>query len=160
MAEKETKEILLTKAGYEEKAKELEYLQSTKREEIAERLKQAIAFGDLSENSEYDDAKDEQAHVERRISELEYILRHARVIEETDGNVVSLGSRVLIRELSRNREITMTLVDSSEANRKEMKISKDSPVGMAILGKEVGTTVKVDAPSGTLKYEIVEILKD
>ena len=158
MVEKETKEILLTREGLKKMQDELAYLTSTKREEMAERIKQAIAFGDLSENSEYDDAKQEQAFVEGRILQLEQTLRYARVMDENENaNAVSLGNRVFIREKKSGREMEVILVDSLEANLKEKKISKDSPVGQAILGHEVGETVKVDAPSGVLDYEILKV---
>ncbi len=158
MVEKETKEILLTREGLKKMQDELAYLTSTKREEMAERIKQAIAFGDLSENSEYDDAKQEQAFVEGRILQLEQTLRYARVMDENENaNAVSLGNRVFIREKKSGREMEVILVDSLEANLKEKKISKDSPVGQAILGHEAGETVKVDAPSGVLDYEILKV---
>ncbi len=159
MVEKDSKEILLTKEGLQKLEDELEYLKSTKREELGERLKQAIAFGDLSENSEYEDAKQEQAFVEGRIIQLEQTLRYARLMDDSaaNANIVSLGSRAFIKEKKSGREIELMLVDSLEANLKEKKISKDSPVGQAILGQEVGKTVKVDAPSGVLEYEIMKV---
>jgi len=158
MAEQE-KEILLTKEGLRKLEDELEYLKSTKREELAERIKQAIDFGDLSENSEYEDAKSEQAFVEGRISNLEKTLKNARLME-MDGissDVVSLGSKVTIQEMGSKKKSTVTLVSSVEAKLKDNKISNESPVGAAIIGCRVGETVNVTAPAGLLRYKIVKV---
>jgi transcription elongation factor GreA len=153
------KEILLTKEGLQKLEDELEYLTSTKREELAERLKQAIGFGDLSENSEYEDAKSEQSFVEERIRNLEKTLQNARLMEIGDvkSDVVSLGSRVVIREKKSKRESTFTLVSSVEAKLKDQKISKESPVGKAIIGRKAGEEVKVPSPSGIITYKILKV---
>jgi len=153
------KEILLTKEGLQKLEAELEYLKSTKRQELAERIKQAIAFGDLSENSEYEDAKNEQAFVEGRIINLENTLKNARLMETEDvpSDVVSLGSRVILREQSTGREISFTLVSSVEAKLKEGKISNESPVGKAIMGKKMGSEVQVEAPGGLVTYKIESV---
>lgn len=153
------KEILLTKEGLQKLEAELEFLKSTKREELAERIKQAIAFGDLSENSEYEDAKNEQAFVEGRIINLEKTLKNARLMETADipAGVVSLGSKVTLKEQNSGREISFTLVSSVEAKLKDGKISNESPVGRAIIGKKVGSEVEVEAPAGLVSYKIESV---
>ncbi len=158
MAEQE-REIILTKEGLEKLENELEYLKSTKREELAERIKQAIAFGDLSENSEYEDAKNEQAFVEGRIMSLEKTLRNARLMEagEVRDDIVTLGSRVCLKEIKSGREVNFTLVSSVESKLKDGKISDESPVGKAILGKSVNNKVEVEAPAGIIEYKIMKV---
>jgi len=155
------KEIILTKEGLQKLEDELEYLKSVRREEVAERIKQAIAFGDISENSEYEDAKNEQAFIEGRIMTLEKTLKNARLIEDTDirTDVVSLGSRVTLQELKTGREVNLLLVSSVESKLRDGKISDESPVGRAILGKEVNSIVEVEAPSGIIKYKILKVEK-
>lgn len=157
----EEKEVLLTVEGLRKLEEELETLKSVKRREVAERIKQAIEFGDISENSEYDDAKNEQAFIEGKILTLEKKLRNAKVIDDKDipADVVSLGSRVLLKDLELDEVEEYILVGSMEADPTENKISNESPVGKAILGKKVGTVVEVDVPAGVLKYEIVGIKK-
>jgi transcription elongation factor GreA len=137
----------------------LEYLKSVKRKEVAERIKQAIEFGDISENSEYEDAKNEQAFIEGKILTLEKKLRNARVIEDNDvaTDVVSLGSKVLLKDLEYDDELEYILVGSMEADPAENKISNESPVGKAILGQRIGTIVEVNVPAGVLKYQILDI---
>ncbi|MDO4539589.1 MAG: transcription elongation factor GreA [Syntrophomonadaceae bacterium] len=159
MAERDDQEIILTKEGLERLEKELDYLKSTRREELAERIKQAIAFGDLSENSEYEDAKNEQAFLEGRILNLEKTLRNARLIEESEvsAEMVTLGSKVEIQETKSKKKMTYTLVSSVEANMREGKMSNESPVGKAIMGQRANTTVNVDTPSGMLKYKILKV---
>lgn len=161
MAEREEREIILTKEGLEKLETELETLKSTRREEVAERIKQAIAFGDITENSEYEDAKNEQAFIEGRIMALEQTLKISRLMEDEDirTDVVSLGSRVKLKELKSGREITVTLVSSVESKLKDGKISDESPVGKAIMGKKVKTTVAVEAPAGIIKYKILKVEK-
>ena len=141
----EEKEVLLTKEGLDKLESELEYLKSVRREEIAERIKQAIAFGDITENSEYEDAKNEQAFIEGRILTLEKTLKNARLMEDGEirTDVVSLGSRVTLKEMKSGREIHVTLVSSVESKLKDGKISDESPVGKAVLGKKVNSTVTV-----------------
>jgi len=161
MAEKEEREIILTKEGLDKLETELETLKSSRREEVAERIKQAIAFGDISENSEYEDAKNEQAFIEGRILTLEKTLKKARLMEEGEirTDVVSLGSRVQLKEMKSGREVTVTLVSSVESKLKDGKISDESPVGKAIMGKTVKTTVAVEAPAGIIKYKILKVEK-
>jgi len=157
----EEKEVILTKEGLQKLESELEHLKSVRREDVAERIKQAIAFGDISENSEYEDAKNEQAFIEGRIITLEKTLKNARLMEDEDirTDVVSLGSRVTLKEMKSGREITLLLVSSVESKLKDGKISDESPVGKAILGKKVKSTVEVDAPAGKIKYKILKVQK-
>lgn len=160
MAEQD-REIILSREGLLKLESELEHLKTVRREEVAERIKQAIAFGDISENSEYEDAKNEQAFIEGKIINLERTLKNARLIEETDihTDMVSLGSRVTLKDLETGREIKVTLVASVETKITEGKISEESPVGAAIIGQPVGTKVAVEAPKGTKNYEILNIEK-
>jgi transcription elongation factor GreA len=159
MSLKGEKEVILTKEGLKKLEDELEYLKSTKREELAERIKQAIAFGDISENSEYEDAKNEQAFVEGRIMSLEKTLKNARLMDENDrvANVVHLGSRITLKELKSGREVEVVLVSSVESKLKDGKISDESPVGRAVLGKAANDIVDVEAPAGIIKYQITKI---
>ncbi len=153
------KETLLTLAGLKKLEEELEYLKSVKRREVAERIKQAIEFGDISENSEYEDAKNEQAFIEGRIITLEKKLRNAKVIEDEVGtDIITVGSTVLLKDLEYDDEIVYTIVGSVEADPAENKISNESPVGKAILGQKVGQEVEVNVPAGILKYKVVDIL--
>lgn len=153
------KEVLLTPDGLSKLEKELDHLKTVKRREVATRIKQALEFGDISENSEYDDAKNEQAFVEGRIATLEKMLRNARVIdqEDVDTEIVTVGSKVRLKDLERGEEYEYTLVGSAEADPASMRISNESPVGRAVIGKKVGEVVEVEVPAGTLKYEIVSI---
>lgn len=155
------KEVLLTLGGLKKLEEELEYLKSVKRREVAERIKEAIGFGDLSENSEYEDAKNEQAFIEGRILALEKTLRHARVIDtqELPDNVVSLGSKVTVKDIDSGEELTYEIVGSLEADPGEMRISAQSPVGKALLGREVGSLVEIQVPDGILRYQILSISK-
>lgn len=159
MAAKGEKEIILTKEGLQKLEDELEYLKSMKREELAERIKQAIAFGDISENSEYEDAKNEQAFVEGRIMLLEKTLKNARLMDENDnpGGVIHLGSRITIKEMKSGRKVDVVLVSSVESKLKDGKISDESPVGRAVLGKKVNDVVEVEAPAGIIKYKIIKV---
>lgn len=153
------KEIILTHKGLEKLEKELQYLKTIKRREVAARIKSAIAFGDISENSEYEDAKNEQAFIEGRILTLEKTLKNARLMEDGEirTDVVSLGSRVTLKEMKSGREIHVTLVSSVESKLKDGKISDESPVGKAVLGKKVNSTVTVEAPAGPIKYKIIKV---
>jgi len=152
-------EIILTKDGLEKIEKELHFLKTVKRKEIAARIKQAISYGDITDNSEYEDAKNEQAFVEGRIATLEKMLRHARILEknENGNSFVSLGSTVLLKDLELDQDYTYTVVGTAEANPSDRKISNESPVGKAILGFSVGDEVVVKVPAGTLKYKIMAI---
>ncbi len=153
------KEVLLTYEGLKKLEEELEFLKGEKRKEIAERIKQALAFGDISENSEYDDAKNEQAQNEVRIIQLEAMLKHATVIDEdeVDTKVVNLGAKVRIRELKSKDEFDFQIVGSTEADPASSRISNESPVGSALLGHKVGDTVDVEVPGGKTKYKIIDI---
>ncbi|HBX22863.1 MAG TPA: transcription elongation factor GreA [Desulfotomaculum sp.] len=155
------KEVILTIEGLKNLEEELEQLKSVKRREVALRIKQAIEFGDISENSEYEDAKNEQAFIEGRILTLEKMLRNAKIIDDENlgTEVVSIGSRVLIRDLEFGEEFECTIVGSAEADPANSKISNESPVGKAILGCPKGETVEVMVPAGALKYQIVDIIR-
>ncbi len=152
-------EIVLTRDGLEKIEKELHFLKSVKRKDVAARIKQAISYGDITDNSEYEDAKNEQAFVEGRIATLEKILRYARILEKSEnGNsFVTLGSTVRLKDLELDQDYTYTVVGTAEANPSENKISNESPVGKAIMGRSVGEEVEVKVPAGVLKYRIVEI---
>lgn len=156
-----SKEVILTHGGLEKLEKELEHLKSVKRKEVASRIKVAIDFGDISENSEYEDAKNEQAFIEGRIITLEKMLRNAILIDEGEINtdIVSVGSTVTLRDLEYNEDIDYTIVGTAEANPGDNKISNESPVGKAILGKPMGSIVDVSVPAGMIKYQIMSIKK-
>jgi transcription elongation factor GreA len=153
------KEVILTPAGHKKLKEEIEHLSTVKRREVAERIKQAREFGDIAENSEYDDAKNEQAMLEHRIATLEERLKNARVIakNEITTDVVSVGTRVRLRDVAAKETIEYTIVGSAEANPAEQKLSNESPVGKAIIGRKKGETVDVSAPRGSLKYKIMDI---
>lgn len=153
------KEVFLTLEGLKNLEQELDYLKSVKRREVAERIKQAIEFGDISENSEYDDAKNEQAFIEGKIMELEKKLRNARIIEEVDTDKVSLGSTVIIKDLEFGDIFEYTIVGSTEADPSANRISNESPVGEALMGKLVGSVIEVNVPAGILKYELIGLKK-
>jgi transcription elongation factor GreA len=155
------KEVLLTQSGLQKLEEELDHLKSVKRREVAERIKIAISYGDISENSEYDDAKNEQAFIEGRIITLEKMLRNARIItdSEVDTGVVSIGSTVKIRDVEFGDEMEYLIVGSAEADPAENKISNESPVGRALLGRGIGDKIKVNVPAGAIEYEILEIKK-
>lgn len=153
------KEILLTQEGYQKLEDELELLKTVRRREVAERIKVAISFGDISENAEYDEAKNEQAQMEERILKLEGMLRRAVIIDESkiDLNIVTIGSIVKVKDIEFDEEVEYTIVGSAEADPYEGKISNESPVGRALLGKGTGETVEVQVPDGVAKFEILEI---
>ena len=153
------KQIILTPEGLKKIEQKLDHLKSVRRREVAERIKQAIEFGDISENSEYEDAKNEQAFIEGEILTLEKMLRNAKLIDEDEisADVVTLGSTVVLKDLEMNDELEYTIVGSAEADPTELRISNESPVGEAILGRKVGSVVEVHVPAGTLKYEILDI---
>lgn len=155
------KEVVLTYEGLQKLEQELEFLKAVKRREVAERIKQALSFGDISENSEYDEAKNEQAHVEGRIVQLENMLKNAKVIDEDDvkTDMVGIGSKVTILDIEFNEEIEYYIVGSAEANPSEFKISNESPVGSALMGKKKGTVVDVNVPDGVVKFKIIDIKK-
>jgi transcription elongation factor GreA len=154
------KEVILTSEGYEKLKEEIEYLANQKRREVADRIRIAREFGDIQENSEYDDAKNEQALLEARIAKLEERLRDARIIEASDvtAGVVSVGSVVRLRDVDAKETVEYHIVGSAEANPAEQKLSNESPVGKAIIGKKKGETVEVATPrGGSLKYKILDI---
>ncbi len=155
------KEVILTYEGLKKLEEELEQLRGPKRMEIKERIKVALSFGDISENSEYDEAKNEQAYVEGRIAQLETMLKHARVIDEEDVSTdkVTIGSKVHLLDMEYNEEIVYTIVGSTEANPTQFKISNESPVGSALMHKKKGNVVEVAVPDGTLKFKILKIDK-
>jgi transcription elongation factor GreA len=153
------KDVLLTPEGLQKLKDEIEYLTGDKRREVAERIKHAREFGDISENSEYDDAKNEQAMLEQRIAQLEERLKRARLIEKEDvpKGIVAIGTRVRLRDLDANETVEYEIVGSAEANPAERKLSNESPVGKAIIGRKKGETVEVAAPRGSLKYKIMDV---
>ena len=153
------KEVILTPEGYEKLKQEIEELSTVKRREVAERIRVAREFGDIAENAEYDDAKNEQMLLEHRIATLEERLRDARVITKKDiaKDVVSVGSKVKLRDVAAKETIEYHIVGSAEADPGANKLSNESPVGKAIIGHKKGETVEVTAPRGTLKFKILEI---
>lgn len=155
------KEVILTPEGLRNLEKELEYLRTIKRREVADRIKQAIEFGDITDNSEYEDAKNEQAFAEGRIATLEKMLRNARIIEGPDGDhdEVAVGSRIVLKDLNHGDVGEYTIVGSAEANPSKQRISNESPVGRAVLGKAVGSVVEVLVPAGTIKYQVLQIAR-
>lgn len=153
----EMQRTLVTREGLEKMQKELDELRSTKRAEIAQRLKAAIAMGDLSENSEYDEAKNAQAFLEGRILQLEQQIRTAQVIEKVARDRVDVGSTVLIEDMEEHLQEKVTIVGSTESNPFEGRISNESPVGRALMGAKAGDTVEAEAPNGVLKYKVISI---
>lgn len=155
------KETLLTVEGIEKLEKELEYLKTVKRREIAAKIKQALAFGDLSENAEYDEAKNEQAFVEGRIVTLENMLRNAKVIDadEITTDKVTIGSTVVLRDIEMGDDEEYVIVGSAEADPFKHKISNESPVGKALLGRNKGDIVEITVPDGIIRYSIIDIKK-
>lgn len=155
------KEVLLTQEGYDNIEKELEYLSTEKRSEIAERIKIALGFGDLSENSEYDEAKNAQAANETKIAELENKLRYAKIIDESeiDTKTVQVGNTVKVLDMEFNEEESYTIVGSTEVDLSQNKISNESPIGVALMGAKKNQVVEVQAPAGVIKYKIMSITK-
>ena len=155
------KSIMVTAEGYKQLEEELDLLKGEKRKEIAEKIKVARSYGDLSENSEYDDAKNEQAILEARIATIEATLKVAVIIDEAEmsNETVHVGSQVRLENISAGKEVTYRITGSNEANPREAKISDESPVGAALLGHSVGDTVEVEAPVGLLTFKVLEISK-
>lgn len=153
------KEILLTQEGYQKLEDEVEFLKTVRRREVADRIKVAISFGDISENAEYDEAKNEQAQMEERIIKLENMIRKAVIIDESkiDVNVVTIGSIVKVNDVEFDEEVEYVIVGSAEADPYDGKISNESPVGRALLGRTIGDVVEVQVPDGVAKFEILEI---
>ncbi|KEH95080.1 MULTISPECIES: transcription elongation factor GreA [Clostridium] len=155
----DSKQYIMTAEGVKKLEEELEYLKTVKRREITEKIKVALSYGDLSENSEYDEAKNEQAFVEGRIVQLENMLRNANVVDESEISLdaVSVGSIVKVKDYDFDEIIDFHIVGSAEADPMENKISNESPVGSALIGKKVGDVVNVPVPDGISKFEILEI---
>ena len=155
------KEVLLTQEGYDNLEKELEELKTVKRYEISERIKVALGFGDLSENSEYDEAKNAQAANEMKIAELENKIKYAKIIDESeiDTKTVQVGNVVKVLDMELDEETEYTIVGSTEVDLSQNKISNESPIGIALLGKKVKEIVDVQAPAGVLKFKILAIKK-
>jgi transcription elongation factor GreA len=153
------KDVLLTPEGYEKLKQEIEFLRGDKRREIADRIRVAREFGDIAENAEYDDAKNEQAMLEHKIAQLEERLLNAKVIDkgDIDTSVVSIGATVRLKDVDANQTVEYHIVGSAEANPSEQKLSNESPVGKAIMGRKKGETVEVSAPRGALKFKILDI---
>lgn len=153
------KQEILTQEGYNKIEEEVENLKTVRRKEVAERIKVAISFGDLSENAEYDEAKNEQAQVEERIVKLENILRKAVIIDESqiDSNIVTIGSTVKVYDTDFEEEVEYTIVGSAEADPYNGKISNESPVGSAFIGKHKGDDVEIQVPNGVVIYKILDI---
>ncbi len=156
-----SEEILLTKEGYDKVVSEHEYLVSVRREEVSQHLKEAKSYGDLSENAEYDAAKNEQAELEERIAKLEYMMRNVKIVseEEMTGEHVNLGLTVRIKDQKTGKQAKYTIVGITDADPFSGKISNESPVGKALLGRKKGEIVEIETEAGVLIYKIMEILK-
>ena len=159
MAETKEKKTVLTKDGYKKLEAELDYYISVRRNEIADQIAVARGFGDLSENAEYDEAKNEQSRIEAKIVEMENTLRNCVVIDDDDVNTdsIGVGNTVKVMNQTLKREQTFTIVGANETNPKEMKISSESPIGAMLLGKKVGQIVPVETPGGIIKLKVLEI---
>lgn len=153
------KQFILTDDGLKKYEQELEELKTVKRKEVADKIKVALSFGDLSENSEYDEAKNDQAKLEARIVELEAMLQNAKVIDEKDlsTDTVNVGSRVKVLDMEYDEEITYKIVGSAEADPKQGLISDESPLGKQLIGSKIGDTVTIEAPVGEIHFKIVDI---
>ena len=156
-----TKQTVITEEGLKRLESELEELKTVRRKEVAEKIKVALSFGDLSENSEYDEAKNEQAIIEGRIAEIENQLKNVRVLDEAElgGENVHVGALVTVREKGKKKSVTYRLVGSTEADPLNGRISDESPVGAALIGRRVGEEVEVETPGGLLKLVVEEISK-
>lgn len=154
-------EMLLTKEGYDKIVAEHEELVSVRRAEVAERIKEAISYGDISENAEYDSAKNEQAELEERIYTLENMIRKAKIVQEDDvkGDVVNVGLKVKIKDIDAGFEEEFSIVGATESDPFNGKISNESLVGKSLIGRKVGDKVAIEVPDGTINYEIIEITK-
>ncbi len=153
------RDVLLTQEGYEKLQEELQQLSTDKRREVADRIRIAREFGDISENSEFDDAKNEQMLLEKQIAKLEERLRSARIIDPSDADVgaVGVGLEVTVKDVDRKRDSTYRIVGSAEADPSAGRLSNESPVGRALMGKKKGETIEVSVPAGVLKLKIVKI---
>jgi len=161
MAENMNEEMLLTKEGYDKIVAEHEELVSVRRAEVAERIKEAISYGDISENAEYDSAKNEQAELEERIYTLETMIRKAKIVQEDDvkGDVVNVGLKVRVKDLDMDMEEEFSIVGATESDPFNGKISNESSVGRALIGHRKGDKVVVEIPDGIINYEVLEIIK-
>jgi len=161
MAENMNEEILLTKEGYEKIVNELDELVSVRRAEVAEKIKEAISYGDISENAEYDSAKNEQAELEERIHKLETMIRKAKIVQDEDvkGDVVNVGLKVVVKDLDADFEEEFSIVGATESDPFNGKISNESSVGKALIGHRVGDKVAVEVPDGIINYEVLSISK-
>jgi transcription elongation factor GreA len=159
MMSENNKQIILTYEGVKKIEEELENLKTVRRKEVTQKIKTALSFGDLSENSEYDEAKNEQAFVEGRIATLENMLKNAKIIDDDDikTDSVSVGSIVKVRDMEFNDELEFTIVGSAEADPMKMKISNEAPIGRGLLNRKVGDRVEILVPDGTTTFEILEI---
>ena len=155
------KQILLTDEGLKKYENELEYLKTVRRKEIAEKIKVALSFGDLSENSEYDEAKNDQAKVEARIAEIEAMLVNAKLIDEEEltTEAIHVGCKVKLLDVEFSEEIEYQVVGSTEADPKKGRVSDESPIGKALIGRREGETVEVEAPVGMISYKVLSISK-
>ena len=155
------KEIVLTDEGLKNLEDELEQLKTVKRKEVAEKIKVALSFGDLSENSEYDEAKNEQAFVESRIAVLEAMLKNVRILDmdELSTEEIRVGAKVRLKDIEFDEEVTYSIVGSTEADPNNGRISNESPIGKAMIGHKVGDKVTVETPGGDIMFEVLEILK-
>lgn len=159
MAEQKEKKVVLTKEGHKKLEAELDYYIRVKRNEVAEQIATARGFGDLSENAEYDEAKNEQSRIEARIVEMENILRTCVIVDDNniDTHVAGVGTTVKVKNVNQDKEISYTIVGANETNHREMKISSESPIGSTLMGKKVGQTVSVETPGGILKLKVLQI---
>lgn len=157
----ENKGRTVSKAGYAKLQEDLEYLVTVRRSEVAQKLKEARSFGDLSENAEYDEAKNDQAILEARINELEYIIANANVVDDDDISVdeIGVGSVIKLRDMELDEIEDLQIVGSTESDPDNGKISDESPIGRAAIGKKVGEVFEVEAPMGTIKFEVIDISK-
>ena len=157
----QTKQFIMTYEGVKKLEEELEYLKTVKRKEITEKIKVALGYGDLSENSEYDEAKNAQAENEGKIAELENKIRYAKIIDESeiDTKTVQVGNTVKLLDIEFNEEVSYTLVGSTEVDLSQNKISNESPIGSAILGAKKNQVVEVQAPAGVVQYKVLSITK-
>lgn len=155
------KQVLLTAEGLQNLENELDELKTVKRKEIAEKIKVALSFGDLSENSEYDEAKNDQAMVEARIATIEAMLKNVKIIDESEINneLVHIGSKIKVKNITKNIEREYKIVGSNEAAPLQGRISDESPVGKSLLGLAVGDTAQVETPAGLVEYQVLEISK-
>ena len=155
------KKVLMTESGLKKYEQELEHLKSVTRKEISEKIKVALSFGDLSENSEYDEAKNEQAITEARIAELEAMLKNVKIIDENDlsTDIIQVGSKIVVLDKELNEKVSYQIVGSNEANPLMDLISDESPVGKGLLGHKAGDVVEVETPGGLVTYEVLEISK-